>query len=238
MRARPCHWSSVIFIALIASLSCDSHAVISPEQAAAEAKAIEALTPLGVSFGFEDTLKGKTVIEVSFCQSSTHESDLKLLREFRNLKELSLQDNTSDSGLANLKPLNRLQILSLRGAGVTDAGLAELTELISLNHIDLAGTKVTGRGLKDLKSLGSLRSLELSHSDLSDDGVRGLGELQQVEVVGAQFTTVTNAGLKHLRGMRNAKQLDFRNSEITAEGAMELQRFLPGCVVFGGRGRF
>ena len=61
-------------------------------------------------------------------------------------------EGVSDEGLAHLRTLTQLRIISLADTQITDAGLKHLAAVKSLRHIFLYPTKVTDAGVAELKS--------------------------------------------------------------------------------------
>jgi hypothetical protein len=58
----------------------------------------------------------------------------------------------TDSGLAHLRRLNELELLSINRTQVTDAGLAHLKDLKGLKWLRVAGTRVTDAGVRELRN--------------------------------------------------------------------------------------
>ncbi len=67
----------------------------------------------------------------------------------------------SDTTLARLRGMAKLQELSLSGQAVTDAGLQHLVGLDRLETLDLEGNDVTDAGLEPLRRLKGLKSVNL-----------------------------------------------------------------------------
>ena len=92
------------------------------------------------------------VSHVGLLSADVIDSDLKPLKELKNLQELSLIcKNITDAGLEHLKGLESLQTLSLYRCKVTDAGLEHLEGLSNLRFLGLEYTNVTGRGVWKLR---------------------------------------------------------------------------------------
>jgi hypothetical protein len=127
----------------------------------------------------------------------------------RNLTRLSLDDanRLTDSDLAPLRRLTRLERLFLANTAITDAGLQNLARLTELRYLSLAGTGVTDQGLIHLQQLSKLEMLELSNTSISD------------------------AGLSQLRPLKALKVIYLDGTLVTQEGVTKLQRLLPGCAV-------
>jgi hypothetical protein len=78
---------------------------------------------------------------------------LKILRDFKQLKELDLNDTAiTDEGLAELRHCARLESLRLKNTKITDAGFrAHLFDRDSLKEIDVRETQVKSKTLRDWK---------------------------------------------------------------------------------------
>lgn len=78
---------------------------------------------------------------------------LKMLRGFKLLKELDLNDTPiTDAGLAELRQCPRLESLRLKNTKITDAGFrAHLLDRDSLMEIDVRETQVKSKTLRDWK---------------------------------------------------------------------------------------
>jgi hypothetical protein len=59
---------------------------------------------------------------------------------------------------------------------VTEAGLAHLKNLKQLELLSLHGIKIGGTGIRHLKAMKRLRILTLSHKSVTDAGVQALQE--------------------------------------------------------------
>jgi mono/diheme cytochrome c family protein/uncharacterized membrane protein len=90
---------------------------------------------------------------------------------------LDLGDTSvTDSGLAALGPMRRLQRLHLDELKITDGGLARLTQLRQLEYLNLRGTSVTDKGIPQLRALPRLRSLYVWQTAVTPAAVQALGE--------------------------------------------------------------
>lgn len=151
------------------------------------------------SFNFDGTL---VTDEALACLGK-----LTLLREL----ELSNIDGHTpwftDQGLAHLKDMTRLEVLSLDDTDITDAGLAHLQSLKRLSKLSLCDTKVSDAGLVHLRSLINLEELNLSG------------------------TQITDAGLAELRGLASLKHLVVARTKVTEAGLRELTQALPKLQV-------
>jgi hypothetical protein len=99
-------------------------------QAIREERAVNAILKLGGRVARDEGLPGQPVTHINLSRTEVMDSDMKDLRELKDL-----------------------QWLDLSGTKTTDAGLNELKELKGLLHLDLSDTQITDTGLKDLKEL-------------------------------------------------------------------------------------
>jgi len=128
-----------------------------------EKKAVEAIEKLGGKVTRDGKRAGKPVTEVDLASSKAlKDDDLKILREFKQLEWLSLNETAiTDAGLAHVKDLKDLKTLGLLKTGVTDKGFVHLKGLKKLGAVNLIGTKVTKEGAAGLqKSLPESMILE------------------------------------------------------------------------------
>ena len=92
---------------------------------------------------------------------------------FTNVTKLYVRQFT-DSQIARLKGLSRLQWLDLTETAVTDAGLEHLKGLTQLHTLNLRATRVTDAGLEHLKGLTKLQSLDVRSTQVTGAGVESL----------------------------------------------------------------
>src|SRR5262249_61460329 len=85
------------------------------------------------------------------------------IAKLRTSRWLNLSETeVSDTGLAELRGMTRLESLELRSTSVTDAGMVHLNGLTGLERLDVRDTPVTGAGLARLKGLAGLKELWLT----------------------------------------------------------------------------
>ncbi len=145
-----------------------------------EAHAVNAVVKLGGRVERADKVPGQPVIGVVMTYNSVVTApDLKVLKEFKGLRELMLDySKITDAGLKELGDLKGLRDLHLSSAEVTDAGLKELKGLSGLQTLELNGNKITDAGLKDLKELKGLKELDIWGTQITDAGLKDLKELK------------------------------------------------------------
>lgn len=96
--------------------------------------------------------------------------DLLDLATLVSLRTLKISGTPSDTQLAQLAPLNELEVLSFDASEVTDAGLAHLGKLTKLHEVDLSNSKVTDVGLAQLHHMRSLEYLHIENTDTTSAG--------------------------------------------------------------------
>ena len=91
--------------------------------------------------------------ELNLCCCNITDAGLGRLKPLRKLEVLSLEDvkTLTDAGFAQLSAFSSLQTLKLRGTAISDAGLAPLAKLKLLKKVDVADTKVTDVGAQELQ---------------------------------------------------------------------------------------
>jgi hypothetical protein len=161
------------------------------------------------------------------------DAGLKCLAGLTKLEQLWLwgDEQVGDAGLASLKDLHRLSVLSLWHTQVTDAGLKELAPLTSLHMLDLRSTRITDSGLTHLSALSNLESLWLSSTQVTDVGLRDLKSLQSIDLLVLDGTRVTDAGLENVKALPKLVSLNLRDTGVTDEGVKKLQQEMPSCHV-------
>jgi hypothetical protein len=90
------------------------------------------------------------------------------------IRELDLHDGqASDLGLEHASALSSIRILRVYGP-VTDSGVAHLARLEKLEQLVLSHAPVTDEGLKSLHTLKRLTNVDLTGCKVSDDAVAAL----------------------------------------------------------------
>lgn len=95
----------------------------------------------------------KTQQVVSLAGTGITKKNLKVLRKFKNLKELDLSYTKIDnSALRTIGAIKTLRTLKLNGTGIGDSGINQLSNLQDLKELWLQGTHVTGAVVMPLDS--------------------------------------------------------------------------------------
>jgi len=89
--------------------------------------------------------------------------------------------------------------VDLRMTDVTDTDLASLEGLKRLQHVSLSSSRITDAGLVHLKGLASLRRLDLDFNRISDVGLVHLEGLTKLRRLDLRVTKVTTAGVERLQ---------------------------------------
>jgi len=182
--------------------------------------------------------------------------DLAVVAEMSSLKDFSVVSITdpasvavTDTGLANLGRLTRLERLIIGGQPVTDAGLAQLAGLINLKVVGFPRTRISGTGFSHLSKNTDLREVrelgpttdaglaalpqfrQLTYVDvgdglnLTDAGLKNFAGLDRLEILIAHNSKLTDAGLKELTGLKRLRGLGADGTALTDAGLVHLKAF-------------
>jgi uncharacterized membrane protein len=161
-------------------------------QAAAEAKRAElgkAIDEVGKSFPnalryVSQDSSDLTFTAVSMRKDFGDEGVEKLLPVGNAIVELEIgATSVTDSGVAHLSSMPRLQRVKLNETAVTDAALDTIGKLPELEYLNLVSTAVTDEGLKKLEGLSKLRKLYLWQSKATKEGADALkAKLPECEI--------------------------------------------------------
>lgn len=155
---------------------------------------------------------------------------LKDLSGLTNLTFLnvSFSREVTDEGLAHLRALKKLEILSLAYSSVSDEGLKQLAELKGLTTIDLTSTRVGDAGLKHLAGLKKLSIVIINPvtpgdgPQVTDAGLKHLGELKKLTRLHVGSSKITDKGMEHLAGATSLRELYLFHGSITDAGLKHL----------------
>jgi hypothetical protein len=153
------------------------------------------------------------------------DDDLAELKALNGLQTLLLRGpgiKVSDEGLKHLKGLRLLRNLGLEGTAVTDGGLKELQALRSLVRLRLGGARVTDKGMDHVRDLRNLKSLRLTWTKVSGTGLavlRSLPELETLELRG----DFTDKDLPGLKGLTSLKTLRLHQTRVSDAGLEQLK---------------
>jgi internalin A len=144
-----------------------------------------------------------------------------------NVWMLSLHGRLSDGALAHLKPLSKLNRLSLQshdspqaaGPNVSGAGLRHLRDLPSLESLSLTNLAVSD---EDLHELPNVTSLSLYKLDVTDSGLETLARMEDLRALRITAMPITDDGLARLAGLRNLTALGLGGTKVTDDGLKHL----------------
>jgi Leucine-rich repeat (LRR) protein len=128
--------------------------------------------------------------------------DIVILTALPQLQGLNLCGPFSDSELAHLKALTRLQSLNLVRTKITDAGPENLKGLAQLQSLSLElETNVTDAGMMNLEGLCELQRLDLVDTSVTDVGLRNLKGLAHLKTLVLVTTKITHAGKEEIESV-------------------------------------
>ena len=152
------------------------------------------------------------------------------LHVFPHLQDLYL-GNISDADLVHLKALSTLKWLDLRETNITDSGLASLVHLSKLEALQLYGTRVSDDGLVHLGGLHHLTLLDMGKTQVTDAGLVAVSRLMSLERLYLFRAKITNAGLERLADLPKLTYLDLTATAVTDAGVQRLQKALPSLEI-------
>lgn len=157
------------------------------------------------------------------------------LAELRNLDNLILVSaqwtSTNDKGLASIEGIVSLKLLRLNWSLVTDDGLKHIERLPDLAMLYLTGTAVTDNVVPHITPLKSLKALQLSHTGITDVGLAGLKGFAELTHLGLDGTVVTDDSIPVIAGFTSLKYLNISDTDMTDAGMRRLKDALPDCRV-------
>lgn len=157
------------------------------------------------------------------------------LAELRNLDNLILVSaqwtSTDNKGLASIEGIVSLKLLRLNWSLVTDDGLKHIERLPDLAMLYLTGTAVTDNVVPHITPLKSLKALQLSHTGITDVGLAGLKGFAELTHLGLDGTVVTDDSIPVIAGFTSLKYLNVSDTDMTDAGMRELKDALPDCRV-------
>lgn len=148
---------------------------------------------------------------------------------FDNITYVDLKDRGSDTDLAYIKHLHRLEHLRLSGSKVTDAGLSHLQGLQSLRWLTLDDTKVSDAGLAHLGALTRLEGLSLAFTEVSDAGIPQLKRLTSLKMLSLFLTRVSYGGIQELRASMPKTRIGPGGPAENERRALELNRAMQNA---------
>jgi len=177
------------------------------------------------------------------------------LRYLRNCFLVLDATPISNEGLADLKTLDNLLLLSLQQTPITDEGMGQVEGIISLRllrlnwtrisdhglrHIDrlpdlvmlyLSGTRITDNAMLHIVELKKLAALQMSFTKITDKACASLPKLPELQFLGLDRTRVTDVGVTHLRSCKKLAYVNLTQTTLTDKRLVDLRSEIPDCRV-------
>ena len=154
------------------------------------------------------------------------------LRTLNNLLLVSAQwTMTNNKGLSSIEGIVSLRLLRLNWTPLTDDGLQHIERLPELRMLYLSGTRVTDEVVKYIKVLKRLKALQLSHTGITDSGLAALQGFADLTHLGLDGTVVSDVSIPVLTSFESLQYLNIADSELTADGMKKLRAALPECEI-------
>jgi hypothetical protein len=147
------------------------------------------------------------------------------------------------AGFAHLKPLARLERLTVAGTPFNDAGMAAVAQLKQLKEFSTWHTYQTEAGNAELKKLPNLRSLRLGQRlrqygpnaknelSLTDESLATFAEIKTLETLSLDEVRLTHAGLAQLKALPKLKKLTLLRADIPGDDIEKLRGDLAGVSI-------
>lgn len=154
------------------------------------------------------------------------------LRTLNNLLLVSAQwTMTNNKGLSSIEGIVSLRLLRLNWTPLTDDGLQHIERLPKLTMLYLSGTRVTDDVVDHIKVLDRLKALQLSHTGITDAGIAALKGFADLTHLGLDGTVVSDASVNVLASFKSLKYLNIADTDLTKDGRQQLREALPDCEV-------
>jgi internalin A len=164
--------------------------------------------------------------------TSIQSAGLAQLRDLDNLLLLSAQRTaTDDDGLSQIQGIVSLRLLRLNWSKVSDDGLKYIDRLPDLLMLYLSGTGVTDEAAVRINRLKQLTALQLAHTELTDDGINQLTALTVLTHLGLNATAITDDCIPVLQSMTNLQYLNVSETQLSGDGLLRLGEALPDCRI-------
>ena len=137
----------------------------------------------------------------------------------------------TDSAIAEVGRLTRLQRLVMFESSITSPGLTHLGGLTELTQLDLGTTAVTDAGLANLEGLRRLSELTIRSAYVTDTGLAHLRNLTKLSKLRLLRTQITDGGLAHLKGLTNLSFLDLGDAGVSDAGLVDLRKGIGSPLV-------
>ena len=225
---------------------------LTTERPRIQAECIRRLKKLGVSV----FTRGNDVVEVNANRTTIEDQDIALVSGFRQMTDLSLEETvigntgliqlrhlqklewlnlyrtqTGNDGLKELRHLTSLQYLPVGETKVTNTGLAHLSNMRQLVYLGLRGNNVTDDGVKHLRNLVNLTGLHLGETKVTDTGITYLQQMSRLQTLWLDKTAVSNEAIGALGALTSLRELHIAETKITPAGLRRLTTLLPRCQI-------
>ncbi len=177
------------------------------------------------------------------------DAGLKHLATLTNLQRASFfhisfgMKGFTGAGFAHLKPLAKLERLTVAGTPFNDTGMAAVAQLTQLREFSTWHTYQTEAGNAELKKLPNIRSLRLGQRlrqygpdtknewSLTDQSLATLAGIPTLESLSLDEVRLTHAGLARLKSLPNLKKLTLQRADIPAADIEKLRADLPKVAI-------
>ena len=176
------------------------------------------------------------VLSVELSGTAATNTDLAFLKALGRLERLDLgHTQITNGGLEPLAGLTRLQFLSLEVTGVGDDDLRQIERLTKLTALNLAGTQVSDAGLSHLQNLIALEGLDIGYSRITGAGFESLHPLAGLQQLGIDASQVTAPGVAQLQLMAGLKRVSVDVRHGTGKPTRDLLAPLTNVQVLAWR---
>ncbi len=124
----------------------------------------------------------------------------------------------TDTSMATIASLPKLQHLRLRLSPINDEGFKQLSKCESLWYVNLPHAACTAQGVAELAAIPKLRQLRLGSSRLGNEVTREIASIESLRGVHLIGVAVTDEGLKTLAAMPHLESLYMDDSAVTEAG--------------------
>ncbi|MBX3435743.1 MAG: hypothetical protein KF847_20690 [Pirellulales bacterium] len=169
-------------------------------------------------------------LSVTLSQTRVSGRGLSAFREAPNVIDLELSGvPLTDSDLAQLARLPKLQILYVDRTGVSGSDLSLLAKTPTLNSLCIDSSQATPAGVAELAKFPQLKSIIVV--DATDACVANLATLRAPPMLSLRSGDVTAVSLSHLQKMNHLQHLLLFDTGFSESELELLRKALPECHV-------